>query len=160
MIHTISAYLIALVLLILPGAWLAFGLPLQPISFAARLAIAGALSPLTVGLQFYALRFVGASFEATASILLVLNLGPFAGLALAPGWARLGYALAWGAMALIYLCMSRYSLISPLYVVLHPISTLLFAGTLLRSMFLALGRGGVVWRGTKYPLEELRKGLV
>ena len=56
--------------------------------------------------------------------------------------------------------MSRYSRISPLYVVLHPISTTLFACTLLRSMFLALGRGGVVWRGTKYPLEELRKGLV
>ena len=100
-------------------------------------------------------RTLGAAF-----LLLVLNLGPFAGLALAPGWARLGYAMAVSAVALIYLCMSRYSLISPLYVVLHPISTALFAFTLLRSMFLALGRGGVVWRGTKYPLEELRKNLV
>ena len=100
-------------------------------------------------------RTVGAAF-----LLLLLNLGPFAGLVFAPGWARLGYALAVGAIALIYLGMSRYSRISPLYVVLHPISTTLFAGTLLRSMFLALGRGGVVWRGTKYPLEELRKGLV
>ena len=100
-------------------------------------------------------RTLGAAF-----LLLVLNLGPFAGLVWAQGWARLGYALAFSAVALIYLCMSRYSLISPLYVVLHPISTTLFAYTLLRSMFLALGRGGVVWRGTKYPLEELRKGLV
>jgi hypothetical protein len=100
-------------------------------------------------------RTLGATF-----LLLLVNLGPFAGLLLAPGWARLGYALAVGAVALIYLCMSRYSRISPFYFVLHPISTILFAGTLLRSMFLTLGRGGVVWRGTKYPLEELRKGLV
>jgi glycosyltransferase involved in cell wall biosynthesis len=100
-------------------------------------------------------RTLGATF-----LVLLLNLGPFAGLVFAPGWARLGYALAVGAIALLYLCMSRYSRISPLYVVLHPISTTLFAGTLLRSMVVTLGRGGVVWRGTKYPLEELRKGLV
>jgi cellulose synthase/poly-beta-1,6-N-acetylglucosamine synthase-like glycosyltransferase len=100
-------------------------------------------------------RTVGAAF-----LVLLLNLGPFVGLIFAPGWARLGYALAVGAVALIYLCMSRYSRISPLYFVLHPVSTTLFAGTLLRSMFLTLGRGGVVWRGTKYPLDELRKGLV
>ena len=100
-------------------------------------------------------RTLGAAF-----LLLLLNLGPFIGLALAPGWTRLGYALAVAALALLYLCLSRYSRISPLYVVLHPVSTLLFTGTLLRSMVLALARGGVIWRGTKYPLEELRKGLV
>lgn len=100
-------------------------------------------------------RTLGAAF-----LLLLLHLGPFVGLVFAPGWARLGYALAVGAVALIYFGMSRYSRISPLYIVLHPISTVLFAGTLLRSMLLTLARGGVVWRGTKYPLEELRKGLV
>jgi glycosyltransferase involved in cell wall biosynthesis len=100
-------------------------------------------------------RTLGAAF-----LVLLLNLGPFVGLALAPGWTRLGYALAASAIALLYLCLSQRSRVSPLYVVLHPISTLLFAGTLLRSMLLALGRGGVVWRGTKYPLDELRKGLV
>jgi hypothetical protein len=31
---------------------------------------------------------------------------------------------------------------------------------ILRSMIVTLGRGGVVWRGTFYPLEELRKGQV
>jgi hypothetical protein len=31
---------------------------------------------------------------------------------------------------------------------------------LLRSMAHALWNDGIVWRGTKYPLEELRKGMV
>jgi hypothetical protein len=31
---------------------------------------------------------------------------------------------------------------------------------LARSAIATLLRGGVVWRGTFYPLEELRKGLV
>ena len=31
------------------------------------------------------------------------------------------------------------------------------AFTLLRSTVLTLGRGGVVWRGTFYPLAELKR---
>jgi hypothetical protein len=31
---------------------------------------------------------------------------------------------------------------------------------LLRSMVHALWNDGIVWRGTKYPLDELRKGMV
>jgi len=56
--------------------------------------------------------------------------------------------------------MSWKSDIPPYYFVLHPISTVLFVYTMLRSMALTLGRGGVIWRGTFYPLEELRKGMV
>jgi hypothetical protein len=40
------------------------------------------------------------------------------------------------------------------------VSTALFVYTMLRSMILALGRGGVEWRGTFYPLKELKRGLV
>jgi hypothetical protein len=63
-------------------------------------------------------------------------------------------------MLVIYIGMSFKSSIPPYYFFLHPISTLLFAYTLLRSMFRTLADDGVTWRGTKYPLEELRKGLV
>jgi glycosyltransferase involved in cell wall biosynthesis len=89
-----------------------------------------------------------------------LNLMPFVGVWLAHGWSRSGYLVALGSMFLIYAGMSRRSAIAPYYFVFHPISTVLFVYTLLRSMMVTLWRGGVVWRGTKYPLDELRKGLV
>jgi glycosyltransferase involved in cell wall biosynthesis len=97
---------------------------------------------------------------ASAFGLLFLNLGPFIGVWLAHGWARVPYAVALGSMFLIYLGMSFKSSIPSYYFFLHPVSTMLFEYTLLRSMFLTLWDDGVTWRGTKYPLEELRKGLV
>jgi glycosyltransferase involved in cell wall biosynthesis len=92
--------------------------------------------------------------------LVFLNLGPFLGVCLAHGWARLPYSVALLCMFGIYAGMSMKSSIPPYYFVLHPISTALFAYTVLRSMAVTLGRGGVVWRGTFYPLDELRRGMV
>ncbi|HLV86158.1 MAG TPA: glycosyltransferase family 2 protein [Candidatus Sulfotelmatobacter sp.] len=89
-----------------------------------------------------------------------LNYGPFLGLILAHGWARIPYAIALVSMGLIYLGMSWRSSVPPYYIVLHPVSTTLFIYTLLRSMFLTLWNDGITWRGTKYSLEELRKGMV
>jgi len=60
----------------------------------------------------------------------------------------------------IYAGMSKQSDVPPYYFVLHPVSTTLFVYTMLRSMIVTLGRGGVEWRGTFYPLEELKRGLV
>ena len=92
--------------------------------------------------------------------LFFLNLGPFLGVWLAHGWARVPYLVALGSMFLIYLGMSLKSSIPPYYFLLHPISTMMFEYTLIRSMVLTLRDDGVTWRGTKYPLEELRKGVV
>jgi hypothetical protein len=49
---------------------------------------------------------------------------------------------------------------SPLYALTHPLGAVLFSWMLARSAIATLLRGGVVWRDTFYPLEELRKGLV
>src|SRR4051794_2280517 len=89
-----------------------------------------------------------------------LNFGPFLGIGFAHGWARLPYGVALGSMLMIYIGMSWRSAVPPYYFLLHPVSTAMFIYTLLRSMFLTLWNGGIVWRGTKYPLEELRKGMV
>jgi glycosyltransferase involved in cell wall biosynthesis len=89
--------------------------------------------------------------------MLVVNLGPFAGIWLARGWALTGFAASLVALLLIYCGMAWRSDISPLYVLLHPIGTLLFSYAVARSVAVTLARGGVVWRGTWYPLKELKR---
>ncbi|MFZ3265085.1 MAG: glycosyltransferase family 2 protein [Terriglobales bacterium] len=89
-----------------------------------------------------------------------LNLGPFLGVWLAHGWARLPYAIALASLFGIYWGMSKRSDVAPYYFFLHPVSTTLFMYTLMRSMVLTIRQGGIIWRGTKYPLEELRRGMV
>jgi glycosyltransferase involved in cell wall biosynthesis len=89
-----------------------------------------------------------------------LNLLPFAGIWLAHGWERIPYLIALCSIFGIYAGMSRRSPIPPYYIVLHPLSTSLFLYILVRSMFMTLWHSGIIWRGTKYPLEELRRGMV
>jgi glycosyltransferase involved in cell wall biosynthesis len=89
-----------------------------------------------------------------------LNLMPFLGVWLARGWERLPYAIALASMFLIYVGMSWHSKVPAYYFVLHPVSTMLFVYTLLLSMIQTLRNDGIVWRGTKYPLEELKRGMV
>ncbi len=96
----------------------------------------------------------------SAGGLAFLNLMPFVGVWLAHGWQRVPYAIALVSMFLIYLGMSWRSRVPAYYFALHPVSTALFVYILLRSMFHTLWNDGIVWRGTKYPLEELRKGMV
>jgi len=96
----------------------------------------------------------------SAFALAFLNLGPFLGVWLAHGWARVPYAIAMASIFLIYLGMSWRLSVPPYYFFLHPVSSVLFIYTLLRSTFLTLWNDGIEWRGTKYPLEELRRGLV
>jgi glycosyltransferase involved in cell wall biosynthesis len=89
-----------------------------------------------------------------------LNLVPFIGTIFVHGWSRVPYAIALGSMLLIYIGMSRRSSIPPYYFVLHPVSTALFSYTVLYSMIATYRQGGVMWRGTLYSLDELKKGLV
>ena len=105
------------------------------------------------------------SFQAwrlllSAFVLAFLNLIPFVGVLFAHGWQRLPYAIALTSIFGIYVGMSWKSDVPPYYIVLHPVGTLLFVYIMLRSMTLTLARKGVIWRGTFYPLEELRRGMV
>jgi len=72
----------------------------------------------------------------------------------------MGYGIALASMFGLYAGIWRRDDIAPYYFALHPISTALFIYTILRSMFVTLWNGGVEWRGTFYPLVDLRKGLV
>ena len=90
----------------------------------------------------------------------IANVLPFTGVLLAHGAARIPYAISLACIFFLYAGMSAYSDVRPWYFFLHPVGTLLFIYTMLRSTAFTLWRGGVDWRGTFYPLEELKKGLV
>ena len=47
-----------------------------------------------------------------------------------------------------------------IYAFTYPIGALVFVWMIVRSTFVTLKQGGIVWRGTFYPLEELKRGVV
>lgn len=69
---------------------------------------------------------------------------------------RIPAIITLAAIFLLYRLAGRLSGISTWYVTLFPVSAALFLYGLLRSMVITLTQGGVTWRGTFYPLAELR----
>lgn len=60
-------------------------------------------------------------------------------------------------LALIYsLIIKRMTTYSPWMFLLFPFTALLFIYSIIRASFLTFIRGGIVWRGTKYRLKDLR----
>jgi Glycosyl transferase family 2 len=102
-----------------------------------------------------------AFFAAGAMILaLMMSVLPFFGLVFATGWAQIFAGIAAGAAVLIHGGMVSSTKSSPLYGLTHPLGALLFCWMIGRSAAATLWRGGVTWRDTFYPLEDLRKGMV
>jgi hypothetical protein len=94
------------------------------------------------------------------SLPLIMSVLPFFGLVFATGWARVFAETAAGTAILIHGGMIWSTDVSPLYALTHPLGAVIFSWMLARSAIATLWRGGVVWRDTFYPLEELRKGQV
>jgi GT2 family glycosyltransferase len=111
--------------------------------------------------NFFAACHYNALFALCAMALpLIMSVLPFFGLAFATGWARVFAGAAVAAAISIHTGMIWSTSASPLYGLTHPLGALLFCWMLARSAIATLWRGGVMWRGTFYALEELRKGMV
>jgi Glycosyl transferase family 2 len=92
--------------------------------------------------------------------LLMLSVMPWMALPFVHGWARLFAAIA---VALAICAEGGVAIengVSPLYALTHPIGALIFGWMLARSTIVTLWQGGITWRGTFYPLEELKRGVV
>jgi hypothetical protein len=70
-------------------------------------------------------------------------------------------AVSLAALAALYWRYRRFAdpngAATVLWVLTFPVAALVFVYAMVRSMVLTLMRGGVVWRGTFYPLRDLRE---
>ncbi|MGB2898059.1 MAG: glycosyltransferase family 2 protein [Candidatus Acidiferrum sp.] len=92
--------------------------------------------------------------------LFALSVLPFAGLLFGQGWIRVFAAVA----VFIAVCFHAGIAItmrgSPLYALTQPLGAMLMSYMILRSAFVTVKQGGIVWRDTFYPLDELKRGVV
>jgi glycosyltransferase involved in cell wall biosynthesis len=92
--------------------------------------------------------------------MLLMNVAPFAGVIFGHGWVRILSGVAVVLALSFHVGVDWAMRVSPLYALTHPLGAVLFSYMLLRSTVVTLWQGGVTWRGTFYPLEELRRGVV
>jgi glycosyltransferase involved in cell wall biosynthesis len=109
--------------------------------------------------------FAGAGYSlalvaAQLSGLILMNVLPFVGVLFGHGWIRVFCAIAVLIAVCFHAGVSLVMRVSPLYAFTHPLGALLFCYMLLRSTVVTLRQGGIVWRDTFYPLEELKRGVV
>ena len=109
--------------------------------------------------------FAGAQFRISVAAtqilaLLVMNVLPFFGLIFGHGWIRGLAAISVLVAMCFHMGVDFVMRVSPLYCLTVPLGAIVFAYMVFRSTTITLRQGGIIWRGTFYPLEELRRGLV
>jgi glycosyltransferase involved in cell wall biosynthesis len=104
--------------------------------------------------------FAGALFRVELVFAISLWIATFC---VAPVFGLLAHATRFPAALILLAVASTYALyarrsgISVWYVLAFPFAALVMIYAILRSTFFALRQGGVIWRGTFYPLTELRR---
>lgn len=126
------------------------------VSLRWAVGAAGVVANLEKNL-FAFLRFRISLLLAVCVLTFFLCVCPFLGVFLAPGWAKAGFAAAMALIALAYTFSGRYMGNSALLFLTCPIAAIVFNFAALQSAFFALRDGAITWRGTKYPLAELKK---
>jgi glycosyltransferase involved in cell wall biosynthesis len=92
--------------------------------------------------------------------MLLMNVAPFFGVIFGHGWVRILAGVAVAIALGFHVGVDWAMRVSPFYALTHPLGATIFSYMLLRSTVVTLWHGGVTWRGTFYPLEELRRGVV
>ncbi|WP_158752069.1 glycosyltransferase family 2 protein [Acidobacterium sp. S8] len=106
---------------------------------------------------FAVFRFQPAVLLTACIMIAVFCLTPVCGM-FGPWSMRIASIMAFASAFAIYrYCQRHLNGIPAWYVLLLPLAACLIVYMLLRSMIVTLARRGVVWRGTFYPLAELRR---
>lgn len=97
-------------------------------------------------------------FAILTTLYTLAELGGFVVLAGGDGWARAAAAAAIAILVGAQLAVTRWLRRPLLPSLLAPVGIAMMIFGAIRSAVLALARRGVVWRGTRYPLDALRRG--
>jgi glycosyltransferase involved in cell wall biosynthesis len=92
--------------------------------------------------------------------LLLLNLAPLFGLIFGHGWIRIFAAIGAVIAAGFYGGAAVSMRVPPLYSLTYPLGAVILSYMLLRSAVVTIRQGGIVWRDTFYPLDQLKRGVV
>jgi glycosyltransferase involved in cell wall biosynthesis len=109
--------------------------------------------------------FAGFDFNIAKTVagvagIFVISVLPILGILFARGPGQIAAGVA-AAVAMLYEAqLMTQAKASRWFGVTHALGAMIVCYIIVRSMVVTLGRGGVVWRGTFYALEELRKGQV
>lgn len=106
------------------------------------------------GFDFSVVRMLGGVggllFTGVYPVLMLLSAAP---------WRWLAVAALCGMMSGAGV-MRRTSAAACLYGLAYPLAAVMLGYIILHSSWLAWSRRGILWRGTLYPLEELKRGVV
>ena len=109
---------------------------------------------------FPALRYRVLATVGAVALQTALSLLPVAALLASDPRTVAAGILGWSGVFLVYSTTSRLVETRTWHAVTMPVGALVFAYSILVSMFLALRRGGIIWRGTFYRLGDLKAGRV
>ena len=95
-----------------------------------------------------------------AVVLLVLQaVVPLLALAVGP-WGVAACFITYLSIAASLYANRKLNGVSPFLAILYAPSVLILAWSFVRSTILTLKRGGVIWRGTLYPLADLKRAMI
>jgi len=109
--------------------------------------------------------FAGIDYRLSMVLLVVVSqllffVWPFIAVFATEGWTRGAYGVAVGLMLFLFAGTAREQR-APMWLgVAIPLASLLFITVVLNATFYALRHRGIEWRGTHYPLDELRGNRV
>jgi len=109
--------------------------------------------------------FAGFDFNVVKTLagvlgILVISVLPFLGIIFARGPAQIAAGVAAVVGMVFEAQLMTQAKASRWFGVTHALGAMIVCYIIVRSMVVTLARGGVVWRGTFYALEELKRGLV
>jgi glycosyltransferase involved in cell wall biosynthesis len=92
--------------------------------------------------------------------LLIMCVFPWVALPFVHGWALVFAGVAVGLAMILHAGVCIELRVSPAYALTFPAGAAIFVWMLVRSTIVTLRSGGITWRGTFYPLEKLKRGVV